>query len=355
MLFNRAIPSLRLVLSSVFVLVTFFFLWSRDFTPHVPHSLHRSSNGKEYAYTTFLAAPWDLNETSSDDDDHYYTQVRMLLYQLRNDPATRSPNNYPFVVLVTEDVSQGKRERLEREGAIVKEVAKLKPLQHITRKAWQDVLAKLRLFEMVEYERVVFLDADHVLTRPMDGKSSSYNTKPVPCVTRTRTESGCGVDIFEDPGAAPQQNRNLTTSGATKPDEGPQPTTYVFASNAGSGRFNHTIPPPKGNNLNAGIVLLQPSIDLFNYYLSLTTPGTETRYNGRYPEQGLWGYAHRRDGNMPWMQLDWRWNVNWAMFKDYEVGGVASLHTKYWELDHDAKLRDFALSIKWKMEGFWEA
>jgi hypothetical protein len=57
---------------------------------------------------------------------------------------------------------------------------------------------------------------------------------------------------------------------------------------------------------------------------------------------------------MPWKQLHWKWNINWAMYTDYEAG-VKSLHTKYWELDHDLRLRDLAYSIKWKMEGFWEA
>lgn len=100
----------------------------------------------------------------------------MLLWQLKHDPATRSQNGYPFVVLVTEDVEQHKREQLIQEGAIVKEIAKLKPLQHKTRLAWQDVLTKLRLFEMVEYDRVCFLDSDHVLTRPIDGKFPQIRT-----------------------------------------------------------------------------------------------------------------------------------------------------------------------------------
>lgn len=136
-------------------------------------------------------------------------------------------------------------------------------------------------------------------------------------------------------------------------DEAPQPHTYLFASNAGSAGYNHTIPPDKGDNLNAGCLVFQPSIDLFNYYVSLTTPTTETRYNGRYPEQSLWAYAHRRDGNMPWKQLHWKWNTNWARWEDLEVG-TASLHSKYWELDHDPKLRDYAFSIMWRMEGYWE-
>lgn len=163
--------------------------------------------------------------------------------------------------------------------------------------------------------------------------------------------------IFEDKAVSPQYNKNLTTEGAIQPDEGPQPSTYVFASNAGSGGFDHKLPPGKGNNLNAGIVVFKPSRELFEYHMSLTTPVAETRYNGRYPEQGLWGYAHRRNGNMPWTQLHWKWNINWAVYEDVEAG-VASIHTKYWNIGgkdgvDDPRLRDFALSIKAKMEGYW--
>jgi alpha-N-acetylglucosamine transferase len=270
----------------------------------------------------------------------------MLLYQLLHDPETRSPNRYPFVVLVTEDVSQNKRDRLTYEGAIVKEIEKVKPLQHETRKAWQDVITKLRLFEMIEYDRVAFFDSDHVLTRPVDGEW-------IPKSDKNQTKlTIASADIFDDPAAAVQNNRNLKTKGATQPDEAPQPTTYLFASNAGSGGFNHSLPPPMGNNLNAGILVFQPSIELFNYHLSLTAPSVQSRYNGRYPEQGLWAYAHRRNGNMPWTQLDWRWNINWATYEDLEAG-IASLHCKYWMLDNDTRLRDFALRIKWKMEGYW--
>lgn len=57
---------------------------------------------------------------------------------------------------------------------------------------------------------------------------------------------------------------------------------------------------------------------------------------------------------MPWTQLDWRWNINWATYRDLEAG-IASLHCKYWDADLDDKLRDFAGSVRWRMEGYWEA
>lgn len=177
MLLNVAVSSRVFFLSIFVVLGLLFFLLRGDYSPRIPDSIHAPSwaqsgankPNRNYAYTTFLTPSWDLSENATDDDDHYFTQTRMLLYQLKHDSSTRSPNNYPFVVLVTEDVPPSKRERLIKEGAVVKQLEKLPPLQAQTRKAWRDVLTKLRLLEMVEYDLVCFLDSDHILIRPLDG------------------------------------------------------------------------------------------------------------------------------------------------------------------------------------------
>ncbi|RDW76140.1 hypothetical protein BP5796_06961 [Coleophoma crateriformis] len=277
-----------------------------------------------YAFSAFLAAP--SMDTNDDNDDLYFVGTRLMIYQLLHDPATRTNNSYPFVVLVTEDVVPSKRERLQKDGAIVLAVEKLSLEWAGTRKAWKDVLTKLRLFELYQYDKVLFLDSDTLITRRMDG-------------------------IFDDSAAQLQQNKGNHSPEKAPEDEGPQPATYLFAGNAGSGGFDHVYPPPKGNNLNAGCMVFRPARDLFEYYLRLAQ--LKDRFPGRTPEQSLWSYAHRRDGNMPWTQLHYDWNVNWATWND-SLHGIASLHSKFWELDHDPKLRDFALSIKWKMEGYWE-
>jgi alpha-N-acetylglucosamine transferase len=173
---------------------------------------------------------------------------------------------------------------------------------------------------------MLFLDSDSLIMRRMDG-------------------------IFEDPAADLQINKKDTSGRNVMTDEGPQPETYIFAGNAGSGGYNHSFPPPKGNNLNAGCMVFRPSEDLFKYYIALAK--IPDRYPGRTPEQSLWSYAHRRDGNMPWKQLHYTWNVNWATWRDKEQG-IASLHSKFWELDHDPQLREYAMKIRWKMEGYWQ-
>ncbi|KAH8598346.1 nucleotide-diphospho-sugar transferase [Bisporella sp. PMI_857] len=315
------------------ILVVIFFTFhvpgSSSFDPSNSSSVPalRPLPGKpthNYAFSAFLAAP--VSASDDDNDDLYFVGTRMLIYQLLHDPETRTNNSYPFVVLVTEDVTRRKKDRLVADGATVIVVKKLAFDGVKTRKQWQDVLTKLRLFEQTQYDKMLFLDSDTLITKRMDG-------------------------IFNDEAAQAQKNKGDTSPKVAPEDEGQQPQTYLFAGNAGSGGYDHAYPPPKGNNLNAGCMVFRPSKDLFDYYTRLTK--FTDRFNPRTPEQSLWAYAHRRDGNMPWKQLHHDWNVNWAVWADKEHG-IASLHSKFWELGHDKLLRDFAMEIRWKMEGFWQ-
>ncbi|KAH8749850.1 nucleotide-diphospho-sugar transferase [Hyaloscypha sp. PMI_1271] len=276
------------LLSSIVVFIFFvYFLCSSIQRPHTNTSsvqswaAHKPPPGKNNAFAAFLAAP--THETKNEGDDLYFVGTRMLIYQLLHDPTTRTNNSYPFVVLVTKDVSQAKRDRLTRDGATVLQVEKLSLEWAKVRKQWQDVLTKLRLFELTQYEKVLFLDSDTLVTRRLDG-------------------------IFEDPSAQLQKNLGVVDKQTAPDDEPPQPSEYIFAGNSGSGGYDHAFPPPPGSNPNAGRMVFKPSIAMFEYYLGLAK--LKDRFNGRTPEQSLWGYAHRRNGNMPWKQLHYSWNIN---------------------------------------------
>ena len=77
--------------------------------------------------------------------------------------------------------AERKRRRLEADGAKVIVVEKLALDWVKVRKQWQDVLTKLRLFELVQYDKILFLDSDTLITKRMD-------------------------NIFDDPAAQLQQN-----------------------------------------------------------------------------------------------------------------------------------------------------
>ena len=71
----------------------------------------------------------------------------MLIYQLLHDPETRTNTSIPFLVLVTEDVSQDKRDRLTKDGATVIEIGEIvfdwiKP----RRSRWKHVIDNLNVF-----------------------------------------------------------------------------------------------------------------------------------------------------------------------------------------------------------------
>lgn len=195
---------------------------------------------------------------------------------------------------------------------------------------WQAVLGKLRLWELTEYERICFLDGDTVLAKPLDG-------------------------IFEDP--AVQSQSVGTDAEQIREDEGPLPSQYVFAGVPEMMPTHHYPPTEEGHDypnfgyLNAGIFVLQPSLDMLNYYLSLTD--TPHRFPPKLPEQNLLNYAHRPEGNMPWKHLATNWNMHYPDVSDLE-GGVASLHEKWWLPVYPA-LTPFLTSWRWRMKGFHEA
>lgn len=279
----------------------------------------------KYAFATFLASS-DNGEIA----DKYFTAVRILAYQLHYAPETKSNGSVPLIVLVTPEISEEKRARLRRDGAIVWEAEKLESNWAKTDiPTWQDVFMKLRLWELTQFERIAFLDGDTVLAAPMDG-------------------------VFNDPAVA---RHDTFDSKPVREDEAPLPSTFAFASVPEMKPAHHYPPTEEGqdypnrNYLNAGFFVMQPSLDLLAYYQSLL--GLDGRFNPHLPEQNLLNYAHRREGNMPWKAMANTWNIHYPSPDDL-MGGVASLHVKWWAPEYP-DLRPYLESWRWRMEGFYEA
>ena len=248
-----------------------------------------TDNTAKYAYAAFLS---ERNQDSkSEDEDYYYQGTRMLIYQLLHDPATRTNNSIPFVVLVTDKVEQWKRDQLVLDGAIVHEVepiniAWLRP----GRVRWTRIMDKINVFKMLQYEKVLLLDCDTVVVRPLDG-------------------------VFNDPKAQVQHNKGNPKH--VKSDEAPQPSQYLMAGN-GNTNVHTDYPTPRSGKLNGGFILLGPSLEAYNYYMSVLN--IENRFDSASMEQNLWNYAHRLNGNMPWQQVDPDWIINNPTWKDYISG-----------------------------------
>lgn len=277
-----------------------------------------------YAYATLLTS----------DDERYYTAARVLAYQLLADPETKTSHEIPFVVMVTTSVPKHQRRQLILDGAIVAHVEDVAlPFwirQRLRRPSrYGDQFIKLHVLQMLEYDRVLYLDVDTLLMKPMD-------------------------EIFNDPAArTPAQTKYRQTSHFTKA-ETMLPAQYVFAgrsdngrSNDGStgGEYDHPYPPIERNSLSGGFWIVAPSNELFNYYMFVmqsSTLGIFRPFDPQFMEQAMLNYVHRRPGgNMPWVALDYKWSATFPNDRDV-AGGVASMHDKFWANGPDV------LKERWK-------
>lgn len=289
----------------------------------------------KYAYATLMTGKSKDEEAA----EIYFTAARMLTYQLLHAPETRSnfiraPESkhnasIPFIIMVTKLVPEEKRSRLRKDGAIVLEIEDIDAsLINITNPQWAECFDKLRAWELVQFDRIVFTDLDMILQRPIDG-------------------------IFNDPATATQKTLQAIDS---QDGESPIPSEYVFAGLPQAG-WTHSFPPklydyPNIEYLNAGLIILKPDIQLFKYYQSLLK--LPDRFNPEFPEQNLWNYAHRRDGNMPWMELNYTWSTQYP--RDWDVeGGVAMLHDKWYKpWDDSASHKVLYSSWESRMREFYD-
>jgi alpha-N-acetylglucosamine transferase len=225
--------------------------------------------------------------------------------------------------MVTEEVPQYQRDRFAKDGAQVVLVEDV-PLKWWTRTRvteWKDHFTKLRLLEMMQYDRILYIDAVALLTRRIDG-------------------------IFDEPMVRHPAETKFDRLPQIRGDEAPLPANYMFAArsdNGLAGKMKHPFPPSKTKAFNAGFWVVAPSEELFRYLMSVMEH--LLRFDLHEMEQSLLNYALRREGAMPWAELDYRWNADYVNMKDYE-GGVVALHEKLWKTGPD-HLKDLWKS--WKM------
>jgi alpha-N-acetylglucosamine transferase len=299
-------------------------------TSHVPGTSFIDK--RKLAYMTLLTAT--MNEPENPSDDHYFMATRILGYQLMHQPTTKTQRDIPFVVLVTKDVKQDRRDLLIKDGAKVLQVENVEvdtSWIHGEMPQWKDLMTKLRAWELTSYDLVAFLDGDFILNRCMDG-------------------------MFDD--AAVTTPATLATSNTTPDDEGKLPNTYILTTMAEANPI-HAYPPTaenKGykdpNYFNAGFFLFRPDLVLFEHFKTILS--IPHRFDPKYMEQNLLNYAFRREGQMPWTNInDESWHIRFPSVKDKEAG-VASMHDKWWAAQIDHSLQPYYDSIRWRMEGFYE-
>lgn len=296
-----------------------------------------------FAFVAFLADNWQHKEFDDDNEDIYFYSTRVMGYQLMHNLETRSNTSIPFVVLTTKGVSERKRARLRKDGAvvIVVEDVPLPDWFSIGNPFWVDVMTKLRVFQQTQYDKILLLDADVLPVRRLDG-------------------------VFQDPATevvAPLQDKKR------EGDKIPLPATYMFAGMTNGGGREHDSETEEKyygsmakygelEQVNAGFLLAAPSQEMYDYYTSVLHE--EGRFDPAQPEQNLLIEAHRLDGPLPWKSIRYDWVINSPNFQDYEHG-VHAVHEKLWKGEHRIEefgLKDLAAlwdKARGEMEGYYRA
>ena len=330
--YRNSSPSPHLQKGVAILLLVVAFLWVitrfRNSKSYLPSSVHLDNDSSTiHAFATILTGESDAE--FPDIEEPYLQAVRLLTFQLLHNPRTRRDSlDVPLLILVTHDVPQRHRDILSDDGAIVVPVESLSA-DWIQPKwdRWKDVLAKLHLWQLTEYDKIMFLDADSVIFRPIH-------------------------DIFSHPATAIRPTLPLpknTTSDDRVPD------LYMIAG-IHDPWVEKNLPPVASNEfyelnnyMNAGFFVLHPSKALFDYYSVLLH--TPDRFDSAYPEQNLLNCAHRTDGRMPWQDLGPWWNLKGADKSDYEKG-LKSIHQKWWHPLPDKFVADRIASALEEMESY---
>ncbi|KAL6164522.1 hypothetical protein ACJQWK_09254 [Exserohilum turcicum] len=252
------------------------------------------------AFATFL--------TGQATDDTYFNLTRTLAYQFLQAPDTRILNpDITFIVLCGRKLPESKREILRKDGATVigvEDVPVPSWIQTVVPR-WSEQFTKLRVFQQTQYKRILYMDADYLLMKRMD---DIFNESIVRQLTPT---------LFDRKDQIPE-------------DEEPLPAEWLFSArseNGMTGSFDHFVPPLPTVTANAGFFLIAPQQSLFDYFMRVMQ--LEGRFRTTFMEQDMLNYVFRREGPMPWRELDWKWSANFANQRDVD-NGVHALHGKFW-------------------------
>ena len=244
-------------------------------------------------------------------------------------PQTRTNTSIPYVV-VTHEVSQSKRARLEKDGAKVEVVDTISdPAWLNTVGRYRCVMNKLRIFQQTEYDKVLYMDADMLVTRRMDA-------------------------IFEDEATRIKEPDHDMDIGI---ETAPLPSSFLMAGQAQQvDRLHHYPPDPSKDWFCSGFMVVKPSQEIFEYYSSILE--REYSFDPAFPDQNLLNYAHRWDGPMPWTKVYYKWTSTYPTIKEYAMG-AATLHEKYWKRENRNEqegqnvLGDMWSKVKRDMETFY--
>jgi inositol 3-alpha-galactosyltransferase len=262
--------------------------------------------GSKFAWVTLLTR------------QSYLPGVILLAYSLR-----KHGSKYPLIVQITES-AQESINVLKSEGQdgsllinIVEPILPARPVNLVAER-FADTWTKLRAFQLVEYERVIFLDADILIMQNMD---ELFNFG-LPEDDWIAANHMCVCNLDNDPWAAPDWNvQNCGFTPMKHPLSLHNPTVILEISR------------PTYHLLNSGVFLFKPSKKLFDEIMQFleTTPLLDSF---AFPDQDLLTEFFRNR----WVNFGWQYNAiktmrYWhpQMWRDDQVKALHFIVDKPWQ------------------------
>jgi len=249
-----------------------------------------------------LLAPPDPHPWSEGHGDPYWETVTIMAHRLILHPETRDPSNRSFVVLATPNVKPKQIRLLEQLGAQVRIVPVLGPPPNVdpatVHPRWKDQYTKLLMWNMTEYTRIVYIDADALVVKRID---ELFDLQPL---TTSEGEEYLFASVYD---SAPV--KGFGTYPNRLPELGPD-------DKWGDNQFS------------AGQFVIMPSPQQSDYIFSLyNNPPWNVDFK-TLMEQTFLRYAYRDRGPFPWMRLAQVYNTQWARKGDMAKSKI--IHEKGW-------------------------
>lgn len=252
-------------------------------------------------YMTLLAPsfphPWDQRGI-----DPYFETVTIMAHRLLHNAFTRDPLGRAFVVVATRDIKQKQISLLEELGATVRVVDSIPPPVGIDMAdvyvRWKDQYTKLLLWNMTEYSRIVYIDADALIIKPIDELFS------IPTQFTEAGEEWLFASVYD---AAPI--KGFGTYPNPLPELGPDD------------KWGY-------HEFSGGQFVLMPTPSQIRYIWSMYhDPPWGVDFKSTM-EQAFLRYAYRDDGPYPWIRLSQIYNTQWPRAVDMAASKV--IHEKSW-------------------------
>ncbi|MEY8771180.1 glycosyltransferase family 8 protein [Erwinia sp. ACCC 02193] len=247
-----------------------------------------------------------------------------------NRSLKKSGSRYSLVVMVTENIDAQSRQILEQEGCLVREVQPISPdsslAQHYANARFSEVWTKLAAWQLTEFKRIVFLDADMLVVQNMDELFA---------LTLAKESIAACHACRCNPNKIPSYPKNWT----------PENCFYSYCRGV-----DHTEQPDEVDNyLNGGFLVLTPDRAVYDDMLQkLAEVKDLSRY--LFAEQDfLNDYYHQR-----WRPLPYIYNAlktlpfqHSAMWHLPEVKNIHYIIDKPWERQPNPDDRYYSLNKMW--------